>query len=673
MSFTRPRPAANNGGANEVRTMSIPASVNGWNARDSVADMPEDMAVTLTNIFPTPTDIGVRIAATNWTIDGGLPGVAVNTLMTYRAGSGTQKLFAAIGTGIYDVSAPTVINPFNVYSGYQNVKLSGSDFSTTASTGLTAGTTYTATITIDSVAHNISALGSAMSTYAALASTLQTQIGSAGTVTLVNQLESYIIGILAINVTSASSGTSSTVSIADSGANHLFASLNKFAGIQTAQAGTAPVVSSLSNGTPWQYVNMATQGVTYLFACNGVNNMRRYDSSSGWKDTGSAGAWQITGIPNGVDDVINIGLVHTRLFFITNNSNVVYFLGANAIAGAVSNLDVGPLLDKGGYLVAVGGWSMDSGVGMQEYTVFISSQGQAVVYQGIDPTNSALWQLVGVYNVGRPVGNKCMLKYGNDLLILTTDGLVPASKAFATDRTNTRISVTTNIQNAVTNAINTVGTTTAGWQIAFYPEANYLLINIPVTNGVGQQFVMNTIHRAWCLFEGWLAQSFEIFHDSTSYTGITTDLLMYGDTTGNIFYASVDPTANGGETINYEWEPAFNYIGGERWRLKEITLIRPNLVYTDNSLISMKLGLDADFVVVTPTATVALPTLPATSPFTKYNVRLVSTPNIRSAWMTQSGIGFALAPHFTGAVTEGALLRFNAIDVVWRPGGIQSP
>ena len=84
-----------------ANTASVPAPLGGWNARDSLANMPEADAVSLINWFPTPADVGVRKGYSNWSTGYG---AAVETLMLYE-GDTQEKLFAASGTSFYDASA----------------------------------------------------------------------------------------------------------------------------------------------------------------------------------------------------------------------------------------------------------------------------------------------------------------------------------------------------------------------------------------------------------------------------------------------------------------------------------------------------------------------------------------------------------------------------------------
>jgi hypothetical protein len=81
---------------------SIPAPVRGWNARDSLANMPEDFAVELENIFPNLTSCDLRSGFASHSTGNGSG--AVETLVEY-AGPVTRKLISAAGSVIYDSSA----------------------------------------------------------------------------------------------------------------------------------------------------------------------------------------------------------------------------------------------------------------------------------------------------------------------------------------------------------------------------------------------------------------------------------------------------------------------------------------------------------------------------------------------------------------------------------------
>lgn len=81
-------------------TSSIAAPTGGLNARDAIADMPEEDAVIMTNWFPSPSSVGVRRGyATHAT--GLLE--PVETLMTYNTGA-AKEIYGIADGEIYDVT-----------------------------------------------------------------------------------------------------------------------------------------------------------------------------------------------------------------------------------------------------------------------------------------------------------------------------------------------------------------------------------------------------------------------------------------------------------------------------------------------------------------------------------------------------------------------------------------
>lgn len=109
----------------QARVDSLPAPVGGWNARDSLANMPSTDAVYLTNLFPSTSSVILRGGYTNYAT--GMNG-QVETLMWY-SGAATNQFFAidAVGKSIYNVSvagavgAPVVTGLANARFEYSNI------------------------------------------------------------------------------------------------------------------------------------------------------------------------------------------------------------------------------------------------------------------------------------------------------------------------------------------------------------------------------------------------------------------------------------------------------------------------------------------------------------------------------------------------------------------------
>ncbi len=418
----------------------------------------------------------------------------------------------------------------------------------------------------------------------------------------------------------------------------------------------AATVTGLTAGHPWQYVNFSTVTASdYLLAVNGTDSLLNYDGAT-WVSVTGVSARAITGVTTST--LSAIAIYQQRVWFAKVNSSTVYYLPANSMSGAVSAFALGSFLKEGGSIVAITTISVDAGAGPQENIVFISSQGELIVYQGTDPSSANTFALVGVFKVGAPVGgNRCFTKFGGDVLLLTVDGLVPMSKAIISARTTQQIVISDKIRSAITTAITSYGRNTAGWEVGYYPGGPFVYINVPSGTTSITQFVMNTTTHAWCLFSGMNANTFAIFND----------LLYFGET-GRVLQAWTG-TSDAGTNITAELIPAFQYLGSDV-TTKELVAVRP-LIAWDQSPAQLFIGIDVDFVSTTPTAQLQLPT-------SSGNVGIWDTglwdsavwagaPTVFKLWFTGGATGFAFAMHLI-AVVSTSQIRLEAFDMVYNGG-----
>jgi hypothetical protein len=143
---------------------------------------------------------------------------------------------------------------------------------------------------------------------------------------------------------------------------------------------SATSVTGQSNNR-WQYTNFTTSAAKYLFICNGVNDPYYYDGSSWAHPTLSTSTF-------GKNTIVNVNAHQNRLWFVFKDSTMAGYLPTGVVAGTVVDFQLGGHFTKGGYLVAMGTWTKDSGAGADDLAVFISSRGQCAVYQGTDPSST---------------------------------------------------------------------------------------------------------------------------------------------------------------------------------------------------------------------------------------------------------------------------------------------
>lgn len=360
-----------------------------------------------------------------------------------------------------------------------------------------------------------------------------------------------------------------------SGVPALFAVANgAIYNVTAAGAVGAPVVSGLLNSR-FQDTMITTPGGSFLVMVNGEDSLRYYNGTS-WASITGATSPSITGVDT--NKLIHVCLFKNRLFFTEKNSMRVWYLPVNSIGGAASSLDFGSIFRQGGAVMAAYSWTIDAGNGSDDHFVVISTNGEVAVYRGTDPSSASDWALVGVFALGKPLGRRCATKYGGDLAVNTQEGLFPLGKGLLSSSVDRRVALTDKIQNTVSQEAN-IYASSFGWQVALFPEANMLLLNVPNQQET-YQFAQNTITGAWSRFVGmpakvWLRASTGLYfsNGTTVYRAWTGDL-------------------DNGNAILADCLPAFGYFGSKAQN-KYFTMVRPYL--QTSGAPGVLYGLNVDF------------------------------------------------------------------------------
>lgn len=412
----------------------------------------------------------------------------------------------------------------------------------------------------------------------------------------------------------------------------------------------AAVVSGLSN-SKWEYVNITTAGGSFMMCVNGIDNARLYDGST-WTTITGASTPAITGVATTVFD--NVTLFKNRLWFVQHNSLKAWYLPTNSVGGVAQPFDLTSVARLGGQIVSFGAWTIDAGYGVDDNLAFITSNGEIIVYRGTDPASASTWALIGVWQLGAPVGHRCTFKYAGDMLILSLDGLLPLASALQSSRLDPRVALSNKIQGAITEATSTYKDN-FGWQMLYYAKNNALWINVPAGQGKQEQFVMNTITKSWCRFTGWNSNCWVIFRDEPFFGG-----------NGVVGQAWANTYADNGVSINANALQAFNYYGS-RGVKKYFTRARPS-IFTDGEP-SIFVGMNVDFQISDSTA--ALSFLPNT--YAKWDSATwdssVWGPGmaITNNWQGITGLGYCGAIQLK-SLSKGIQTEWASTDVVYQSG-----
>lgn len=373
------------------------------------------------------------------------------------------------------------------------------------------------------------------------------------------------------------------------GTDKLFAATDAGIFDATTSGTVGAVVSAITQG--WcEHTQFGTSGANYLVVVNGINDLRHYNGTV-WVTVPS---YAISGGGTlNTNTVAGVGVHNRRLWLAPKDSLVPYFLDINAISGTVSPFPIGGYASKGGHLMAIGTLTLDSGIGPEDQIVFVTSEGQVVVYAGTDPADATKWSLRGVYDLPAPLGRRCLLKFGGDLLILTRGGLFSLVNVLQGRGADPSLAISDVIRPTFAATTLLYGGN-QGWQVETLLSEEVLLVNIPTVEGSrGQQFAMNTTTRGWCLLTGWEALCLGQVGNRL-YMGMTNKV-------ARIWAGASD---FGGE-IYGTGKTHFDYFG-TAGQTKHWRMVLP--VIKASASLSVSVGLDVDFANTTSfTASTSFP------------------------------------------------------------------
>jgi len=373
-------------------------------------------------------------------------------------------------------------------------------------------------------------------------------------------------------------GTAKTLAVYNTltGTNKLFCVTASGVYNVTAAGAVGASLAARTNGKH-QHLQFGDGTNNYLIMVNGVDKPLYYDGTN-WIAVDAASSPALTGVTS--SNLIGLAMFKGRLIFIEKDTLAFWYLAAGAAGGALTKFDLSGVSQMGGYLMAIETWTVDSGSGPDDRIVFITSNGECIIYQGTNPAAAATWSLVGVYQVGAPLGRKCTIRIGSDVVVLTKNGAFPLTTILGSTGLDFSKSATYKIQSAFIDSALNYGAN-YGWKAVSFPEQAAVLINVPTAeDGIHYQYVMNSITNAWCRFLGWDAEDIEAFNGELYYCQGTTVIKAW---TGH---------ADQGSNIEAYAKTAFSYFGN-KGQIKEFKMFRPVLAV--NGTLSFLIDIDVDF------------------------------------------------------------------------------
>lgn len=355
---------------------------------------------------------------------------------------------------------------------------------------------------------------------------------------------------------------------------------------------TPPISFSGLASSEYSFVNFGTPGGDFLIAVNGTDAHLIYNGITMVQNVPA-----ITGpvsAPN--SSVFSQTWVHSnRIWFIKRDSQSAYYLPVDSIGGAVTEFPLTGVFTRGGTLAYGATWSQDSGAGLGQRCVFVSTAGEAAVYEGFDPASNFV--KVGVYEISRPLGKNSFTNIGGELLMVVADGIVPLSQALTKDEAALSLA---SITRAIAPDWKALVRVNANRPFRFtkWPEKNLGYVSyggtysfngtLDVIDTAATTYVVNLETGAWSTYSGWDIQSAALFNNK----------MFFGSSNGKVYEAEAGGKDDGaGYLFRYlDWPSGF-VVGSDT---KLFTQCRSTFTYA--RAFTPQITMSVDYHVVWPAA-----------------------------------------------------------------------
>lgn len=203
-----------------------------------------------------------------------------------------------------------------------------------------------------------------------------------------------------------------------------------------------------------------------------------------------------------------------RLFYWEQDSLDFYYAPVGAITGDLTLFPLSRLGSLRGKIVNMSSWTVDAGHGVNDVLVIVTSQGDVIVYEGIDPGDALDWRMSGIYNIGSIIrSKKPTCKVGADLLIQTYGGIVSMTRAIRGAELALSDTFTEKVdEEYLSDFFDNFGI----WQTVLDPKGKFVLVNSEALSGEIHQYVKCLSNGAWVRWSGieaadWCALGSELY------------------------------------------------------------------------------------------------------------------------------------------------------------------
>jgi hypothetical protein len=401
----------------------------------------------------------------------------------------------------------------------------------------------------------------------------------------------------------------------------------------------------------WQHFHINN----FMILCNGQDIPKKTDGTSLsdlnlqlWDPTGEV----FNPFPNPGEIVGGINF-KGRAYYWKTFSQSFFYAQPGGFDNELFEFPLTSVVQTGGYIQTMFTWTRDAGVGPDDILGIIFSTGEILLYQGDDPGNIGFFEQIGRFEIPDPLGRRCTVKFGSDVIIMTKNGYINLTSVLKEDQVSDYPAFSRKIARLVEEAGNKYGALFG--HEAILTDYGYLLFNVPVTTEKSIQYVRNASTGAWCRFTEIPALTWETFND-TPYFGSTDGFVRVSGG-----YVDDD------EPIRMDALPAYHYLDDPGVQ-KQIVAAQVLSTFPEPKLIQVTGW--GNFVLPRFVATVA-PGGATKETFWNEAIWNVDFWNRTGGLFTDTTLGWQNVHAFGYAVTVSVQMAIQSQAVVWRSTGIR--
>lgn len=417
-----------------------------------------------------------------------------------------------------------------------------------------------------------------------------------------------------------------TYNAPDSTNNKIFAAAGGNIYDVTSGTPVAVVTGTSAENDQWSVTQFANGAGSFLLAVAPGAGYYTYDGSTWTQQT-------VTNLPA---NPTSVAVFKNRVWFTIKESTEVYYLDTvDAITGSATAFEMGSLFRNGGYARGLINWTLDAGLGLDDYLVVVGSQGDVGVWQGTDPSDPAKFGLRGVWYLGPvPKYGRFFTAYGGDVMVISELGLVPLSRLVNGQFSEIQPGPSQKIQSVLSPLISKLRSELS-WDILIVPSSDVLVINLPEDAGIYRQYAMNVNTGAWCTFS----------NIPMSCCALLNGQLYFGTEDGRVAKGlfensdGVENNGTGGSPIEGEIQSAFNAFGSPA-QLKKFGMARPIFIAPTAPSVKVQINTQYTFTNIGGSPSFTTQSAGVWNTGLWNNAYWAGSANSYQAWVGTTGLGY---------------------------------